>query len=95
VLILVSISEWIFIYSKLIALSGWVATPMAKSIMQDEGLMGRALATTPLQKVAQPEDVARQVAVLASPTLSGHVSGVSLMVDGGMEGRLLFPPRTQ
>lgn len=49
-------------------------------------------ATTPLQKVAKPEDVARQVAVISSPALSGHVNGVNLQVDGGMEGRLLFPP---
>jgi len=30
--------------------------------------------------------------VIASPVLSGHVSGMNVMVDGGMEGRLLFPP---
>jgi hypothetical protein len=30
--------------------------------------------------------------VLASPTLSGHVSGQVLMVEGGMEGRLLNMP---
>jgi NAD(P)-dependent dehydrogenase (short-subunit alcohol dehydrogenase family) len=71
---------------------GWVETSMARELMKDERKVARALASTPLQKVAQPADVARQVAVLASPVLSGHVSGVNVMVDGGMEGRLLFPP---
>lgn len=71
---------------------GWVATAMAKDVMGDKQLLARALATTPLQKVATPDDVARQVAVLASPTLSGHLSGVNLSVDGGMEGRCLYPP---
>jgi NAD(P)-dependent dehydrogenase (short-subunit alcohol dehydrogenase family) len=47
---------------------------------------------TPLKKVATAEDVATQIAVLASPTLSGHVSGQVLMVEGGMEGRLLNMP---
>lgn len=71
---------------------GWVATSMARELMQDEKLTARALATTPLQKIAKTVDVANQVAVLASPILSGHVSGVNVMVDGGMEGRCLYPP---
>src|SRR5437764_504142 len=39
--------------------------------------------------VWQPEDVARQVVVLASDELSGHVTGQVVLVAGGMEGRLL------
>ena len=42
-----------------------------------------------LRKVAQPEDVARQVVVLASDELSGHVSGQVVVVAGGMEGRMV------
>lgn len=71
---------------------GWVATPMAKEVLENKRVMEKALATTPLQKVAMPIDVARQVVVISSPTLSGHVSGINIQVDGGMEGRLLFPP---
>lgn len=71
---------------------GWVATPLAEKTLQDKQFVEKALATTPLYKVARPEDVANQVAVLSSPVLSGHVNGVNLQVDGGMEGRLLFPP---
>lgn len=73
---------------------GWVATPMAEETLKDRGSVERALATTPLQKVAVPRDVALQVAVVASPVLSGHVNGTNVMVDGGMEGRLLFPPKS-
>jgi 3-oxoacyl-[acyl-carrier protein] reductase len=43
----------------------------------------------PLRKIAAPEDVARQVVVLASDELSGHVTGQIVTVAGGMEGRLL------
>ena len=35
------------------------------------------------------DDVARQVVVLASDELSGHVTGQLVTVAGGMEGRLL------
>ena len=42
-----------------------------------------------LRKVATPEDVARQVVVLASDELSGHVTGQVVTVAGGMEGRVL------
>jgi 3-oxoacyl-[acyl-carrier protein] reductase len=43
----------------------------------------------PLRKVAEPDDVARQVVVLASDELSGHVTGHVVTVAGGMEGRVL------
>ncbi|KAK4549492.1 hypothetical protein LTR36_006489 [Oleoguttula mirabilis] len=74
---------------------GWVATPMAEETLKDTAFVERALATTPLQKVSLPVDVATQIAVVASPVLSGHINGMNIMVDGGMEGRLLFPPKAQ
>ena len=42
-----------------------------------------------LRKVATPDDIARQVVVLASDELSGHVTGQVIIVAGGMEGRVL------
>ena len=45
----------------------------------------------PLRKVATPEDVARQVVVLASDEVSGHVTGQVVIVAGGMEGRVVHP----
>ena len=59
---------------------GWVATPLAESTLEDKAFVERALATTPLQKVATPADIARQVAVIVSPILSGHVNGMNVMV---------------
>jgi 3-oxoacyl-[acyl-carrier protein] reductase len=49
----------------------------------------RVSRTMALRKAAQPEDVARQVVVLASSELSGHVTGQVVTVAGGMEGRVL------
>ena len=49
----------------------------------------RITRTMPLRKVATAEDVARQVVVLASDELSGHVTGLVVTVAGGMEGRVI------
>jgi 3-oxoacyl-[acyl-carrier protein] reductase len=67
---------------------GWTYSPMTRGEVDDE-VLARVTATMPLRKIAEPEDVARQVVVLASDELSGHVTGQIVMVAGGMEGRLL------
>jgi 3-oxoacyl-[acyl-carrier protein] reductase len=65
---------------------GWTETPMTRGHVDAEQV--RTLSRTmALRKVAQPEDVAAQVVVLASDTLSGHVTGQLVVVAGGMEGR--------
>ncbi|KAH7908225.1 NAD dependent epimerase/dehydratase [Hygrophoropsis aurantiaca] len=71
---------------------GWVRTPMAESSLSNPKIVYSALATTPLKKVANAIDVAHQIVVISSPTVSNHVSGQVLMVEGGMEGRLLNMP---
>ncbi|KAG1750356.1 NAD(P)-binding protein [Suillus paluster] len=71
---------------------GWVKTRMAEEALKDPQTVCRILATSPLKKVAMPMDVATQIVVLASSTLSGHVTGQVVMVEGGMEGRLLNRP---
>lgn len=72
---------------------GWTATSKKEAMLGQRDVVERILATVPLQKVAEPRDIARQIAVVASSVLSGHVSGMNFFVDGGMEGRLLFPPK--
>jgi len=68
---------------------GWVKTPMAAEALSDPEIVYRALATTPMKKVATPREIATQVITLASPSVSSHVSGEVMMITGGMEGRLL------
>lgn len=68
---------------------GWTRTPMAAAALENGDIVYKALATTPLRKVATPEDIAHQIVIVASNVASGHVSGQCLMVEGGMEGRLL------
>ena len=67
---------------------GWTESPMTRDLVDPDRV--RALSRTmALRKVAQPEDIATQVVVLASDTLSGHVSGQVVVVAGGMEGRIV------
>jgi 3-oxoacyl-[acyl-carrier protein] reductase len=67
---------------------GWTESPMTRGHVSDDQVR-RVSRTMALRKVAQPEDVARQVVILASPRLSGHVTGQVVTVAGGMEGRVL------
>jgi 3-oxoacyl-[acyl-carrier protein] reductase len=67
---------------------GWTESPMTRGHVSEEQI-GRITRTMALRKVAQPEDIARQVVALASPLLSGHVTGQVVTVAGGMEGRVV------
>lgn len=71
---------------------GWTRTPMAEPAMRDPALLERVFATTPLRKVAEPEDVAHLITYLLSDRLAGHVTGAIVPVAGGMEGRRLDIP---
>jgi 3-oxoacyl-[acyl-carrier protein] reductase len=67
---------------------GWTESPMTRGHVDLERV--RAVSRTmALRKIAQPEDVARQVVVLASDEISGHVTGQVVAVAGGMEGRVV------
>jgi 3-oxoacyl-[acyl-carrier protein] reductase len=68
---------------------GWTVSNMTRREVSDPAMVDRATRTMALRKVATPEDVARQVVVLASDELSGHVTGQVVLVAGGMEGRVL------
>jgi 3-oxoacyl-[acyl-carrier protein] reductase len=67
---------------------GWTESPMTRGLV-DSDRVAAVSRTMALRKVAQPEDVAAQVVVLASDVLSGHVSGQVVLVAGGMEGRVV------
>ncbi|RKO83726.1 NAD(P)-binding protein [Blyttiomyces helicus] len=71
---------------------GWIRTPMAERAMKDPALLYQALASTPTLKVSEPSDIANAILFLSSSTLSGNITGISLDVNGGMEGRILNKP---
>jgi 3-oxoacyl-[acyl-carrier protein] reductase len=65
---------------------GWTYSPMTRGEL-DPALVERLSRTMALRKVANADDIARAVVVLASDELSGHVTGQVVTVAGGMEGR--------
>jgi 3-oxoacyl-[acyl-carrier protein] reductase len=67
---------------------GWTETPMTRGHV-DPKAVRNVTRTMALGKIAEPDDVARQVVVLASDELSGHVTGQVVTVAGGMEGRVI------
>jgi 3-oxoacyl-[acyl-carrier protein] reductase len=67
---------------------GWTESPMTRGLVDEERVRGVSR-TMALRKIARPEDVARQVVVLASDKLSGHVTGQVVTIAGGMEGRVV------
>jgi len=69
---------------------GWTATPMAEDALEDRERLSKILQTIPMRKVATPSDITNAMVYLASDRLSGHVSGETITVAGGMEGRVLF-----
>jgi NAD(P)-dependent dehydrogenase (short-subunit alcohol dehydrogenase family) len=69
---------------------GWTVTPMAEEALDDDDMVRQILQTIPMRKVALVEDIATTILYLASDKLSGHVSGQTINIAGGMEGRVLF-----
>jgi NAD(P)-dependent dehydrogenase (short-subunit alcohol dehydrogenase family) len=69
---------------------GWTVTPMAEKALSDRDMVKRIHQTIPMRKTAKPEDIAGAILYLASDKLAGHVSGQTITVAGGMEGRVLF-----
>jgi NAD(P)-dependent dehydrogenase (short-subunit alcohol dehydrogenase family) len=69
---------------------GWTMTPMAEETLTDRDMTRRILQTIPMRKTALPEDIAGAIVYLASDVLAGHVSGQTITVAGGMEGRVLY-----
>jgi 3-oxoacyl-[acyl-carrier protein] reductase len=67
---------------------GWTESPMTRGHVDPE-MVRRISRTMALRKVGQPGDVAAAVVTLASPALSGHVTGQVVTVAGGMEGRVV------
>ena len=66
--------------------------PRSAAKLSNAGTVRKVTATMALPQIARPEDIANAVVYLSSDTLARHVTGQTLVVAGGMEGRLLWQP---
>lgn len=71
---------------------GWTVVPRNAAKLGNADLIRKVTATMALPKIARPTDIANAIAYLASDRLAGHVTGQTLVVAGGMEGRRLWSP---
>ncbi len=71
---------------------GWTLVPRTAYKLDDAAAVRRLAATMALPKLARPDDIANAVVFLASDQLAGHLTGQTLVVAGGMEGRWLWQP---
>ena len=74
---------------------GWTIVPRTAAKLRDTKAVRRVTATMALKKVARPEDIASAVVFFASDLLAGHITGETIVIAGGMEGRLLWPTELQ
>lgn len=71
---------------------GWTAVPRLAAKLGKPEMIRKAAATMALPQIARPEDIANAAVFLASDRLARHITGQTLTIAGGMEGRWLWRP---
>lgn len=69
---------------------GWTVVPRNAAKLQQASFVRHVTATLALPKMARPEDIASAVVFLSADHLAGHLTGQTLVIAGGMEGRTLW-----
>jgi 3-oxoacyl-[acyl-carrier protein] reductase len=72
---------------------GWTIVPRNAAKLRATATVRKVAATMALPQLARPDDIAHAAVFLASDTLARHVTGQTLVIAGGMEGRQLWEPR--
>jgi len=71
---------------------GWTLVPRTVAKLRDPELARKVTATMALPQLGRPDDIAHAAVFLASDTLARHITGQTLIIAGGMEGRWLWQP---
>jgi 3-oxoacyl-[acyl-carrier protein] reductase len=69
---------------------GWTIVPRNREKLRDARTVRKVTATMALPQIARPDDIANAAVFLSSDTLARHLTGQTLVIAGGMEGRLLW-----
>jgi 3-oxoacyl-[acyl-carrier protein] reductase len=71
---------------------GWTVVPSVAAKLRNAKTLRKVTATMSLPQLARPEDIAHAAVFLSSDNLARHITGQTLVIAGGMEGRLLWQP---
>jgi 3-oxoacyl-[acyl-carrier protein] reductase len=71
---------------------GWTVVPRTAPKLTDAKAVRKVTSTMALPQIARPDDIANAVVFLSSDKLARHITGQTLVIAGGMEGRLLWQP---
>jgi 3-oxoacyl-[acyl-carrier protein] reductase len=71
---------------------GWTIVPRTAAHLKNAAVVRKVTATMALPQLARPGDIAHAAVFLSSDTLARHLTGQTLVIAGGMEGRLLWQP---
>jgi len=71
---------------------GWTVVPRTTPKLRDAHTIRKVAATMTLPQLARPDDIANAVVFLSSDRVARHITGQTLSVAGGMEGRWLWKP---
>lgn len=69
---------------------GWTVVPRTAGKLSNAAMVRKVTSTMALPQIARPEDIANMVTFLSSDKLARHLTGQTIAVAGGMEGRLLW-----
>lgn len=69
---------------------GWTVVPRLAAKLSDHQQIRKVTATMALPQLARPEDIAHAAVFLSSDKLARHITGQTLVIAGGMEGRQLW-----
>ena len=71
---------------------GWTLVPRTVAKLRNPAVARKVTATMALPQLGRPDDMAHAVVFLASDSLARHITGQTLVIAGGMEGRWLWQP---
>jgi 3-oxoacyl-[acyl-carrier protein] reductase len=69
---------------------GWTIVPRNQAKLRDAAMIKKVTTTMALPQIARPDDIAHAAVFLSSDTLARHITGQTLVIAGGMEGRRLW-----
>ena len=69
---------------------GWTVVPRNEAKLGDAKIVRKVTATMALPQIGRPDDMANAAVFLASDKLARHITGQTIVIAGGMEGRTLW-----